>query len=336
MTHRQTGLQLAEDFYRVSVKPALATSYPNFPHAAGVMGRGSEVLGFDDAMSGDHDWSARVTVFVPDSEADASAAIQEGLRTTVPPDFDGCPTVVDVSGVSQYFRRQLDLDPTAEWDAADWVSLPEHRLCALTAGAVFHDEIGLQGIRDRLSYYPDDVWYYLLIAGCWRVHPEMNLVGRTGYSGDDLGSALITADMVDGLMRLAFLINRRYAPYRKWFGTAFNQLPLAARLQPALTDALRGKNWQERERALNTAYEVVADAFNNLSITAPLTLEATRLWDRPFTVMWADFPAALSPLITDLTAKDLLRRWPAGGIDQVRNLLWAPSHRTTVRQLAAG
>jgi hypothetical protein len=45
-----------------------------------------------------------------------------------------------------------------------------------TADEVYHDDVGLQPVRDRLAYYPRDVWLYLLIAGWWRVHPEVNVV----------------------------------------------------------------------------------------------------------------------------------------------------------------
>ena len=76
----------------------------------------------------------------------------------------------------------------------------------------------MQEVRDRLGYYPRDVWLYLLMAGRWRVHPELNLVGRSGFVGDELGSSLIGSQLVSDLMRLCFLMERQYAPYSKWFG----------------------------------------------------------------------------------------------------------------------
>ena len=75
----------------------------------------------------------------------------------------------------------MDLD--GEIEARDWLTFPEHGLRMFTAGEVYHDDVGLQAARDRLAYYPRDVWLYLLMAGWWRVHPELNLVGRAGSVG---------------------------------------------------------------------------------------------------------------------------------------------------------
>jgi Domain of unknown function (DUF4037) len=335
LERRPTGLRLSEEFYRACVAPAIAAEFPGLAHAAGLMGRGSEVLGYDDSMSADHTWFARVTVFVADEVLTTLGDSLLGRLTgRIPDRFEGVPTEITVTTVQKYFLDGLDLDVSASWDAYDWISLPEQLLCALTAGAVFHDDLDLEQVRRRLAYYPDDVWRYLMLAAWWRVHPEMNLVGRAGYAGDELGSALIASEMVAGLMHLSFLVERRYAPYAKWFGTAFSELAIADRLSAPLDRALHARTWPEREEALNGGYETVAGAFNDLGITPRLRLEPVRMWDRPFTVPWADFPDALASSIRDAQVRGLLERWPTGGIDQVRDILWAPRFRTRVRDLA--
>lgn len=334
MNQRSSGLRLSEKFYGDSLAPVIAAEFPGLPHAAGLMGRGSEVLGYDDSMSADHTWSARVILFVPgDLPTEERESVQAQLTARIPDHFDGIPTEVRVTTVQHYFWDELSLDVSVAWDAYDWVSLPEHRLCAMTAGAVFHDDLDLEKVRQRLAYYPRDVWLYLMLAGWWRVHPEMNLVGRAGYAGDELGSALIASDIVSGLMHLSFLIERRYAPYVKWYGTAFSRLRIADRLAAPLNSALHARSWREREEALGSGYEIVASAFNDLEITPRLTLEPVQLWERPFPVMWADFPGALSASISDPGVRDLVERWPTGGIDQVRDILWTPRARLKVREL---
>ncbi len=286
-------------------------------------------------MSTDHTWFARVTVFVAGEVLlEQGESVHAQLTARIPDLFEGVPTEVTVTTVQQYFLDQLALDVSVDWDAYDWLSLPEQRLCAMTAGAVFHDDLDLEQVRQRLAYYPRDVWLYLLLGGWWRVHPEMNLVGRAGYAGDELGSALIASEMVSGLMHLSFLIERRYAPYVKWFGTAFSELQIADRLSAPLDSALHARTWRQREEALGSGYEIVAGAFNDLEITPRLTLEPVRMWERPFPVMWADFPGALSASISDPQVRDLVERWPTGGIDQVRDILWAPQVRIKVRELA--
>ena len=196
-----SGLELCRRFYFEVVRPIV-----DVPHSAALLGRGSEVLGFDDEMSTDHNCEARALVFVPDGIE---------LQLEVPEMFEGRPALVEVHTLRGYFLDQLGFDVDLALTDRDWLTFPEAILRQFTAGGVFHDELGLASVRDRLAYYPDDVWRYLMITAWWRVHPEMNLVGRAGYVGDDLGSALIGARLVEDLMRLCFLIERQYAPYSK-------------------------------------------------------------------------------------------------------------------------
>jgi hypothetical protein len=331
------GLALCRDFYRSAVRPVLAGVFPAIPHSAAVLGRGSEVLGFDDAMSTDHDWRPRVSVFLAaETHAREGAVVETALRDGAPDEFRGHPTAVEVVTVRGHLLDLLGLDVDAELTARDWLVTAEQQLRQATAGAVFHDDLGLQGVRDRLARYPHDVWLYLMSAAWWRVHPELNLLGRAGSVGDELGSRLIAARLVTDLMRLCFLQERQYAPYAKWFGTAFGRLDGAEQLSPVLEAALRAERWPEREAALNAAYELVARRHDLLGVTPPVPTESVRMWDRPFAVTWGDFPGALQAQIRDPEVRRIADRWPTGGVDQLRELLWHPRERASLLRLLEG
>ncbi|HLS43922.1 MAG TPA: DUF4037 domain-containing protein [Ornithinicoccus sp.] len=328
------GAELSGRLYHEVVRPILSARFPGVPHAAALLGRGSEVLGFDDQMSTDHDWKPRVLIFLAEEdELRHGAEVREALERDLPPTFDSHPIGYEIHTVRDYVRRQLDLDLDRDIEPRDWLTMPEQDLRKFTAGAVFHDEVGLQAARDRLAYYPRDVWLYLLITGWWRVHPEMNLVGRAGAAGDELGSAVIGSRLVKDLMRLAFLMEREYAPYSKWFGTAFSRLACGPELTPVLWQVARAEAWQDREAALLTAYENLIQMHNDLALTEPVTAELVQMWDRPFKVAWADIPDLLLPLIEDPAVLRIARRWRVGPVDQLRELMWHPRNRSRLLRL---
>ena len=323
------GIELSGRYYHDAVRPVLDSRFPGLRHSAALLGRGSEVLGFDDETSTDHDWGPRVLLFLTDADEEhRGAEIRAALQQALPSRFAERPAAYELHAVRSYLVEQLEVDIDGVIGPRDWLTLPEHRLRMFTSGAVFHDEVGLQAARDRLAYYPRDVWLYLLIAGWWRVHPEANLVGRSGAVGDELGSSIIGSRLVADLMRLAFLMERQYAPYSKWFGTAFSRLECGAELTPVLWKVLRAETWQGREAALLTAYEMLADLHNGLGLTDPVTTQVERMWDRPFRVAWADFPGVLMPLIEDREVASISERWPFGPVDQFRDLLWPPGSRS--------
>jgi hypothetical protein len=210
----------------------------------------------------------------------------------------------------------LNFDPVGEIGAADWVSVPDHRLLTLTAGQVFYDGLGqLEPMRAKLRYYPDDVWLYLLAAQWRRIAQEEALMGRCGQVGDELGSRLVAARLVRDLMRLCFLMERRYAPYIKWLGSAFAQLECAGQLGPILMRVLEANTWPERQTHLTAAYELAARRHNSLGITPPLPAEVAPYYNRPFLVIRADrFVDAIRAAIQS----DCVRALPEhlGSVDQ--------------------
>ena len=352
------GRELSRRFYTDAVRPLLDERFGDLPHAAALVGDGSDVLGRDTPMSTDHGWGPAVTLFLPEAAAGRAPAIRALLTERLPRCFLGFPTRfadhptdpgtvlmapggtetrVQTTTVRAFARRQLGWDPTAPLEPADWLSMASQQLLSVTAGPVFHDGPGeLTALRERLAWYPVDVWRYLLAAGWARLGQEEHLMGRAGYAGDELGSAVIGARLVRDLMALAFLQERRYAPYPKWFGTAFAELPGGPVLAPLLQDVLRAETWPERQDAYAGAAEELLRRQNELALADPVPERASLFWGRPFWVVWGDrVAAALVDRITDPAVRRLTARRLVGGVDQWSDNtdLKAPEWRPVLRRV---
>jgi hypothetical protein len=204
--------------------------------------------------------------------------------------------------------------------ALDWLTIPQQNLRAIRSGRVFHDGLGeLEPMREKLRYYPDQVWYYLLSAQWEHIGQESPFVGRCGDVGDELGSRVLATRLVHMMMQVCFLMERQYWPYSKWFGTAFSELRCAADLAPVLRAALDAKTWQERESHLSRAYEYLGEMHNALGITAPQPTKVDRFYSRPYLVPTGDFAGAIYEKITC----EEVRRLPKflGSVDQLTNVV---------------
>ncbi|WP_220131336.1 DUF4037 domain-containing protein [Streptomyces sp. PT12] len=295
------GRDLAGEFYAREVRPLLG----DVPHAAALLGDGSEVLGFDDGVSPDHDFGPRVQVLVGSpGDADAARAALgalpeafEGFRVR----FAGGDHAVEVATAPAFFTARLGVDPAAGMGLADWLLTPTQRLATMVEGPVFHDPAGeLARRRAALRWYPADVWRYVLAAAWLRVSQEEAFIGRAGSRGDELGSAVVAARVARDLVRLAFLVERRWAPYGKWLGTAFARLPLAPRVGPHLDAALRAGAWREREAAVCRAASELAAATNRLGLAEELDPGPRRFHARDIRVLAGErFTEALVARITD-------------------------------------
>ncbi len=354
------GLELSHLFYKEAVEPILKSLYPDLVHSAALIGPGSEVLGFDTAMSADHDWGAQVMIFLSDKDY---ARLADQLRQTLgyrlpftvrgyPTHFEVLPDEPDTVVPRLTDQRPINhrvsltvLDRFIEWytgvdlhqelTVLDWLTIPEQNLRSLVAGAVYHDSLNvLEPMRRKFAYYPHAVWLYLLSAQWQRIGQEEPFVGRAGFVGDDVGSAVIAARLVRDLMRLCMLMERQYAPYPKWFGSAFAQLTCADRLMPLLQSTLTSTTWQDREQHLTGIYEIVTTMHNQLGITAPVPTMASRFYDRPFRVIQGE---TIAQRIWDAIQDTEVKRLPfgVGKVDQFVDSTDVLSHTARCRRLIA-
>ncbi|GAA1487414.1 DUF4037 domain-containing protein [Brachybacterium sacelli] len=319
-----SGLALAEAFYTRAVAPLVAV-----PHAACLLGEGSEVLGFDTSQSRDHEWGPRVQIFVDTAHVDTVRARMRHL----PPVFEGFDTAwfslatgtvthhVHVTTLDEWVTEALGLDPRKGMDAAAWLGLPQQRLLHVTAGRVFHDDDGeLTRVRRLLTWYPDDVWAWMMLSGWHLIGNTEPMRGRCIETGDLLGERLLTARLCRLIMELTFLQERHYWPYDKWFGAAFARRNAAATLSKMLEQALTGKE-PDATIALRDAVTWLGHHHNTLGVGVqvaprygPFEVGINNAV-RPYeTANAGDYVQALRESITNDTLRNLIQ---VGSIDQL-------------------
>lgn len=309
MTEFIPGLKLSELYYHEAIRPLLDSHFPGLAHSAALIGSGSDVISCDTPFSIDHGWGPRLVLFLPGDQFDRwCKPIDETLRSHLPYTFHGYSTnfdrespesvfwmveinsgpvnhQVEITTLGKYFNNYLGFDPSQEISVPDWLVCLEHRLLTVTSGKVFHDDLGLQAIREKLAYYPRDLWLYIMAAAWMKISQEEPFMGRTGDVGDENGSRILAARLVQYLMQLAFLIERRYAPYSKWFGSGFMRLECSTKLSPIFSQVLAAADWQERQQHLSRAYQTLAEMHNALHITPALDTGVSSFYDRPYLVI---------------------------------------------------
>ncbi|MGC4944106.1 DUF4037 domain-containing protein [Kribbella sp. DT2] len=326
---------LSQGFYADVMRPLLDGT----PCAVGLLGWGSDVLGYDTARSMDHGWGPRLQVFVDAGEVEH---VKELVERNLPDEYRGHPVRfgwdtqqpvhhITVSTLSDWLVDLLGFDATKDLSTANWLITPQQKLLGVVAGPVYADDGRLQPVRDALAWYPDDVWLWMLACQWSRIAQEEPFVQRTYEVGDEIGSRVIAARLVRDVMRLALLMERAYAPYSKWVGTAFARLEHADGLDDVLARATKAEEQEDREQALVTAYELVARRHNKLGITNALDPAPRPFHERPAMVLGAErFVEACLARVQD----EHLRALPlVGSIDQISDSTDLLSNPAAYRRL---
>ena len=336
------GMQLSEMFFNEVVKQIIDTNFSDLKYSAGLIGSGSEVLGFDTERSTDHNWGPRVMIFVEEKDFTKKDKISKVFSKQLPAIFRGYSTHfgnpneegnqvlskikkgqlinhrVEIFTIKSFFEDYLKVDPNNDLNIFDWLTFSEQKLRTIQSGKIFYDQIELTNLKSKFEYYPEDMWFFLLASEWTKIGQEEAFVGRCGDVNDELGSKIIATRLVQSIMRLCFLMEKEYAPYSKWFGTAFAKLKSAKKLIPIFHKIISSENWQKREKYLSKAYEVVASMHNELKITKQLPTKVTEFHDRPYLVIHGDVFA--EKIKKQIKNKDILHiKLNIGSVNQITN-----------------
>lgn len=182
-------------------------------------------------------------------------------------------------------------------------------------------EAELDIIRQQFSYYPNDIRLYIIASYWRRIESEGHLMCRCGTVGDEIGSAIIAGRLVRDIMHLCFLYQHVYAPYPKWYGSAFNNLAIVQYhgMTGMIEEVLAARDWKTRHDSINRVYELLCKIHNECDSlgVCRLPVHSVQFHSRPFKVMsLGNFSEDICKCINDPSLEYLLKRGKGfGGID---------------------
>ncbi len=335
------GHELSAALYE-HLAPVIAQELPDLRYAAALIGRGSDVLGFDTARSMDHDWGPRLSLVLAKRDyREHAEGVLDLIEEHLPQHIDGVavdqhpaaqqpggetthnntagrsrPHGVTVWTLDELTADVLGLDGVSGGavDTATWLSIPAQQLLEFTSGPILRDDDGdLTRVRAMLEFYPDQVWFAVMAAWWQRIAQREAFVGRCLELGDAIGARVIAAQIVRCAMNLALLQQRQYPPYAKWLGTALERSPRGDALV-GLMDACLSAS--EPGVAVVELLLELGRIHDSLGITEPVGAEPSEFFDRPYPVIWAGkFSEALHGAITDARVRPL--PFDVGSIDVI-------------------
>ncbi len=337
-----TGLELGERYFFEDVKPILSEFFPDLKYSSGLIGSGSEVLGFDDETSQDHHWGPRLILFLTDTDyTNLSSSIDRSLRQNLPAICLGYPTnfskpdkfgirlmelnstgeishFIEIVTIREYFNNLLGINIYNKLSNIDWLGFPQQILLSIQSGRIFHDQLGLNDIRGKLNYYPHNIWLYLIASSWQRIGQEEHLAARAWLTGQDIGFSIITSRLVRDIMLIGFLLERKYAPFAKWLEKSFMKLNCAKTLMPYLSKVTSSINSKTRHQNLCRVFESLAPIHNDLSITKPINSECRAWHNRPFKAIHGGQVAEIiADSIDDIEMQSIVKKGLIGNMDQI-------------------
>ncbi len=222
------GLELARkycDLYAGALFEGLPGDV-RYRAALGLVGPGSECLGFDDDISQDHDFGPGFCVWLPRDLFCTYGAEMQHRYDALPASFAGYERQttelagkrVGVFEIESFYRGFTGLERVPQ-NAKEWLAIPEQFLAVATSGEVFCDPSGeFSALRNTyLRFYPDEVARKKFCANCAVMAQagQYNLP-RSIARGDVVAASAARQEFLTAALAAMHLIHQVYMPFYKW------------------------------------------------------------------------------------------------------------------------
>ena len=256
----KNGLEMSKSFYEIYGRKMICEHFEAYEDriAVGLVGEGSQCLGFDDAISRDHDFSNGFCMWLDDKtyEEIGERLQKEYLELVGKYGRESYITQegrsrYGVSRISDFYQSILRIKGMPKTEE-DWLFLEDWQLRAATSGQVFYDRQGefSKQREELLHYYPDRVWKKKLANALFKSAQAGQYNYKRALQREEKVTAqLMLAEYMKSTMEAVYLINRTYAPYEKWLYKGMDKLPVL----PEVMDIFRAiTDMQSTEDILGT------------------------------------------------------------------------------------
>lgn len=261
------GLELSEAYYNFYGKAMIHEKFPDYENriAVGLVGQGSECLGFDDDLSTDHDFGPSFCMWLNEEDYSVIGNMLAYEYEQLPKDFAGVQGRVEsthgggrvgVHEIKNFYYSIIGREgaPVAN---IDWLWIPESRLAVVTNGQVFRDDLREFGtIRNQLlEYYPEDVRIKKIVARA----ATMAQAGQYNYArcmrrGETVAAYMALSEFTKSTISMVYLLNKRYTPFYKWMHHGMKRLPILHEVGDLLQTLCEQDNqkevWESVENAV--------------------------------------------------------------------------------------
>jgi len=274
-----SGLELSRRYFEAYQDTLLAGFEEYKPYMAfGLVGDGSECLGFDDESSRDHDFGPGFCAFIKRELYQKIGSQLAEAYAKLPDEFMGYKRLVTPQGMSRVGVRCLE-DFYAEYigcedipqSEQEWLRAPAERFRAVTSGGVFADYLGeFTRIRNGLlAFYPETLRRKLLAN-------ELAMMAQTGQynygrmlqRGDKVTTQLILSKYMEHTMNAVYLLNCIYAPFYKWKHRGMQNLEILPEIMDILNAISDMEYGDERiAQVIEIIAKLIVHELNQQSLT---------------------------------------------------------------------
>lgn len=270
----KSGLELCRRYYETYGKTMLREKFPEYASriAAGLVGEGSDCMGFDDGISRDHDWGPGFCLFLPwELEQEIGERLQAEYDA-LPKEFLGYRRISTPQGkdrlgvhtIEGFYKKYAGLSKDG---SVDYGNVAEASLFACVDGEVFEDPEGrFTKIRKRIKEgFPEEIRFLKLAEDLAKI----SQTGQYNYKRmmerkDRLSADRELSDCMGHLMRFWHHYCNTYAPHDKWLKANLLRLPGGEKFLIEI-EKLHGSFRQWDEEAAKTVEFILSNLCGNIS-----------------------------------------------------------------------